>query len=514
MIQLATGYDSIEKQHHGIAERWVYRKLNYNQIMDRTTRLHADSTLLEALLRLTTTEAGAFLQSLAHRPVNNNWRADAMDHLPAQGIGAQATLARFTQQYAAAMTGSAGPRYLGFVTGGSTPAALMGDWLTSVYDQNACDTSSAVATAIEASAIAMLRELFGLPTEFAGLFVSGATMSNCVGLAIARQWWGRQRGANVAVDGLAGLPRPVVLSGAPHACIYKSLAMLGVGRAAMHLVPTLPDREAVDVAALRTALAMQAGQPCIVVANAGVVNTVDFDDIAAIAELRQEFNFYLHVDAAFGGFAACSPRFRHLVAGWEAADSIAVDAHKWLNVPYESAVQLTRHTDLQMEVFQNTGAAYLGAPNREDAFHLTPENSRRLRALPAWFTLMAYGADGYRAIVEQSCTCAARLAEHIAASTQFRLLAPARMNVVVFALQNGAPTGAQVRDFLQRLHAPGQVFLTPTTYAGLPALRAAFSNWRTTVDDVEVVWAAMLTAAQASMQDRGEASDEASDERT
>ena len=464
--------------------------------------------MLPSLLQRTTTEAIGFLQRLDERPVNNNWLANPPAHLPAQGIGAQATLERFTQQYAAAMTGSAGPRYFGFVTGGSTPAALMGDWLTSVYDQNACDTSSAAATAIEASAIAMLRELFGLPEEYAGLFVSGATMSNFVGLAIARQWWGHQHGVNVAVDGLAGLPRPVVLSCAPHACIYKSLAMLGMGRAAMHLVPALPGREAVDVAALRAALATQAGQPCIVVANAGVVNTVDFDDIAAIVDLRREFNFYLHVDAAFGGFAACSPDFRHLVAGWEAADSIAVDAHKWLNVPYDSGVQFTRRSDLQMEVFQNSGAAYLGEPNRADAFHLTPENSRRLRALPAWFTLLAYGADGYRAIVEACCACAAHLGERIVASEQLRLLAPVRMNVVVFTLHDGAPTGAQVHDFLQRLHATGQVFLTPTTYAGLPALRAAFSNWRTTVEDVEVVWAAMVTAAQASMQDRGEASDE------
>jgi glutamate/tyrosine decarboxylase-like PLP-dependent enzyme len=463
--------------------------------MAETTPLALDKARLPELLQAACDAAVEFLGRVDDRPVNRPSPAGTLVSLPAHGVGTQAAVALFTQAFSEGLTASAGPRYFGFVTGGSTPAALMGDWLTSAYDQNASDRTSGAAAQIEEGAAGMLRDLLGLPEAFAGRFVTGATMSNFVGLAIARQWWGKRHGADIAADGLTGLPPPAVLSGTPYSCIYKSLAMLGLGRSSLLPVATLPDREAVDVAALREALRQQAGQPCIVVANAGVVNTVDFDDLAAIAALKQEFDFYLHVDAAFGGFAACSPRYQHLVAGWEEADSIAVDVHKWLNVPYDSAVQFTRHLDLQAEVFQNAAAAYLGAPNLADALHLTPENSRRLRALPAWLSLMAYGADGYREIVEANCACAAQLGERIAASSQFRLLAPVRMNVVPFALRQPNPSGTEVKDFLDRLHDSGKTFLTATVFRGTPGMRAAFSNWRTTPADVDLAWQAMLVAA-------------------
>ncbi len=453
----------------------------------------------DRLLRRTCDEAIRFLAGLSERPANHARPLGPLTSLPERGYGASAALTALLETYGEAMTGSAGPRYFGFVTGGSTAAALAGDWLTSAFDQNASDSTSVAAAHLEASAVAMLRDLLRLPSAFEGRFVSGATMSNVVGLAIGRQWWGRKLGVDVAEQGTCNLPPMVVLSGSPHSCIYKGLSMIGAGRASLRRVATLQDREAVDVAALRDALRAQSGRPCLVVANAGVVNTVDFDDIAAIAGLRREFPFYLHVDAAFGGFAACSPAYRHRLSGWEEADSIAIDAHKWLNVPYDSAVQFTRHTALQAEVFQNAGAAYLGAPNATDALHLTPENSRRLRALPAWMTLMACGADGYRDIVESSCRCAKLLGERIEASGPFRLLAPVRMNVVLFTLAGPGPSPDAVASFLDRLRDEGQAFLTPTVYGQVPGMRAAFSNWRTTPDDVERAWRAMTAAAGGEM---------------
>jgi glutamate/tyrosine decarboxylase-like PLP-dependent enzyme len=424
------------------------------------------------------------LHGINERPVAVAPQGFDAARLEETGLGFDATLERFQERFAPGFSGSAGARYLGFVTGGATPAALAGDWLTSVYDQNPTSGLDSSAPDLERETIGMLRDLFGLSNAHSGVFVSGATMSNFVGLALAREWIADQLGKSVAQDGLHAIGPIPVLCGAAHSSVYKALSMLGMGRSSLERVALEPDRERVDIAALEQHLE-RVGGPCIVVANSGTVNTVDFDDLQRVLELKKRYSFWLHVDAAFGGFAALSSQHAHLVAGLEGADSICIDAHKWLNVPYDAAMQFTKRRDLQVRVFQNS-AAYLGLPTENPDFvHLTPENSRRLRALATWFSLNAYGRDGYREIVERCCALAHQLGERIAAHPMLELLAPVRMNVVCFGLKD--PNPERNAALVRALRDDGRVFLTPTEYQGRPAIRAAFSNWRTTASDLEVV---------------------------
>lgn len=452
--------------------------------------LEQDYALFAKILQDAGSYSADVLGALPKRPVAVAPARPVDVALPETGMGFGGALSDFQARWAPGFSGSAGPRYLGFVTGGATPAALAGDWLTSTFDQNPTSALDSSAPDLERETVGWLRELFGLSVAHEGAFVTGATMSNMAGLAIAREWVGEQRGVRVSEQGLAALGAVHVLSGAPHSSIYKSLSMLGMGREAMTTIALQPGREAVDVRALDAGLATLGGAPAIVVANAGTVNTVDFDDLAAIAALKQRHPFWLHVDGAFGGFAALSPEFAHLTAGLDAADSICVDCHKWLNVPYDSAIQLTRRRDLQLRVFQNS-AAYLGLPSDQPDFvHLTPENSRRLRALAAWFALAAYGRAGHRDIVQRNIAAARTLGQHIGADPRFTLLAPVHMNVVCFTLTE-SPSQSRIEAFLKRVSDTGETFLTSTVLHGSWAIRAAFSNWRSTQDDAERAWQAL-----------------------
>ncbi|HEY9256489.1 pyridoxal phosphate-dependent decarboxylase family protein [Chitinophaga sp.] len=459
-------------------------------------KLQDDLKHMDQLLQLTKDFSSRFLSSIDELAADKQVVINSRIAMPDAGVGGNAALEMFRQRYGDGITAAAGPRYWGFVTGGVTPASLMGDWLTSAIDLNSSDKSS-VSFYIETETIALLKELFGLPAPFLGCFVTGATMSNFTGLAVGRQWLGQQLGVDIAAEGMSALPGLKVLSGTPHSSVSKAMSMVGLGRNNLVRIAVPEGRECVDILALKKYLQENKG-PFIYVANAGTVNTVDFDDIAALVKLRDEYGFWLHVDAAFGGFAACSDQWKHLLNGWEQADSITIDAHKWLNVPYDAAMIFCRHPQLQTAVFQNAGAAYLGDPSAQFNFinHI-PENSRRQRALPAWFSLMAYGKEGYRWLVENNIALAKQLGSLLDANPNFVLLSPVRLCVVCFTLNvAAAEEAAAVNEYLEILNASGLVCMTATVYGGRQAIRAALVNWRTSGNDVTMVYDAMKVLAE------------------
>ena len=449
--------------------------------------LKKDSLNIDHLLESIKTQAIDYLKNISTRPTSTSSSYEIKSKLTIQGLGAETALNEFNTRLEPLMVGSSGPRFWGLVVGGSTPASIMGDWLTTIYDQISFSTSGHgdISSLIELETIQLLLDLFNLPKDFLGGFVTGATMSNFTSLAVARQWIGKESDKDYAKN---GVPEKInILSGVPHSSIFKALSLLGIGSNTIALIKTEEEnRECIDIVALEKEIQNLNGKPFILISNAGTVNTVDFDNLSLISKLKEKYKFWWHIDAAFGGFVACSDKYKHLLNGWENADSITVDCHKWLNVPYESAVFFIReeHNVLQIETFQNSNAPYLGNPLEEfNYMNLLPENSRRLKALPAWFSLRAYGKDGYKDIVENNIQMAHKLGDYIASNPYMKLLAPVRLNTVCFSLSNDKDTST----FLNLLNNTGQVYMTQTMYKGKNGIRAAFVNWSTTDKDIELV---------------------------
>ncbi|MGZ8583595.1 MAG: pyridoxal phosphate-dependent decarboxylase family protein [Actinomycetota bacterium] len=451
---------------------------------------------IDPVISLLAKEGADYLAGLDDRPVrllDVERRAAAFDGpLPERGEGAEDAVRELLAGVDAGLATS-GPRWFHFITGGTTPAALGADWLTTVLDQNpGAWVASPLAAQVELVALRWLKELFGLPASWGGVLTTGATMANFTALACARRWWALRHGIDIDDQGSAGLPpMPVLGSGYVHASDVKALAMLGLGRSSVRKLACDPIGR-VDLEALDRELAALGGAPAVVIASAGEVNAGDFDPIDAMADLAERHGAWLHVDGAFGLFAAVSDRTEHLVAGIERADSVIADGHKWLNVPYESGFTFVRDASLLPAVF-GSGAAYL--PDVDDprpnwGFR-GPEMSRRARAFPVWATLRAYGREGYRAIVERHLDLAQRLAGRVDEAPDLERLADVPLNVVCFRFRpEGVPDDA-LDDLNRRLGeaviADGRVAYGTTDFGGRVALRPAITNWRIREQDVDLL---------------------------
>jgi glutamate/tyrosine decarboxylase-like PLP-dependent enzyme len=463
-------------------------------VMDPLTEITADPRAALAPLTAVYGAAGPYLAELDDLPARNPAAFGLLDELdgplPDHGAGGAATIDRLVRVGIATATHSSGPHFYHFVIGGSTPAAMAADWLTSLLDQNAAvRASSAFATRVEDIALRWLVEAFGLPDTWGGALVGSATFANFTGLGCATHWWAERHGVDSAEDGLTGLPRmPVLTSGYVHSSARKALQMLGHGKNTVEVYA----RDAagrIDLDALAARL-RELDAPAILIGNAGDVNTGDYDPIAELADLAAEHGAWLHVDGAFGAFAALSPRTAHLVAGMDRAQSVAADAHKWLNVPYESGFVMLAEPERLGRAFGMPGAPYFPDPSGPAAGYMMfgPESSRRARSLPIWATLAAYGRDGYRAIVERHLDLAQHLATLVDASDDMERLADVPLCIVCFRYRPAGVPEADLDDLNRRLGsailADGRVYAGTTVYEGRVALRPAITNWRVTERDI------------------------------
>ena len=452
-----------------------------------------DRSQLNEVLRLVEREAEAYLSTIDTARVRPPGGELSEGGLPYEGVGSLQTMSELIAASVEGATRSAGPRYFHYVTGGVTPAALGADWLASTLDQHAYNwVGSPFASRLEQISLDWLKDLFGIPVEWSAVLTTGGTASNFVGLAAARRWWGMKHDVDIDIDGFAGLPSvPVFASGYLHASAIKALGMLGIGRRQ----PQILTRDAagrLDLAALDTALERLNREPAILIATAGDVNTGDFDPLAEMADLARAHGAWLHVDGAFGLFAAVSPLTLHLVKGIEGADSVAVDGHKWLNVPYESGFAFVRDPVLHAGAFSASAAYLRTEPSARPVFgNLSAEMSRRARALPVWATLRAYGRDGYRAMVERHLLLAQRVARQVDEAPDLERLAEVPLNVVCFRFHPpGVPENEL--DNLNRtlgdaILEDGRVYFGTTEYTGKVAFRPAIVNWRTGEDDVDLI---------------------------
>lgn len=450
------------------------------------------------ILQAVVDHAKHYLNTLDERQVlagDASEAADAFgnDPLPEHGEGAHKSIELLLHDGLRAASGSSGPRFFHFVTGGTTPAALGADWLASVLDQNALGwVASPLAARLEAVGLSWLKQLFDLPSSWGGVLTTGATMANFVALASARHWWGDMHGVDVEEHGLAGLPQvPVFTSGYAHTSALKAIAMMGIGRSNLEIFAR-DSAGRLDEKGLENALRGMRGQPSVVVANAGEVNTGDFDPINLMADLAEEHGAWLHVDGAFGLFARTSSDAAGLTEGVERAQSVIGDGHKWLNVPYDCGFAFVHDPVLLSRTFA-ASAAYLMSPDdpHPNFMHLGPEMSRRARSLAVWATLHAYGRDGYRTLVNHHLELAQRVAAHVDAAKDLERLAEVPLNIICFRF---TPHGYS-EDELNRLNRrlgeavlnDGRVYVGTTEYEGRVAFRPAIVNWRTTADDVDLL---------------------------
>lgn len=444
-----------------------------------------------ALLRDAAERSVRYLDGLHSRRVSPG--ADAVaalarlrEPLPAAGSAPAATLALLDEIGSPATMGMAGGRFFGFVIGGAIPVTVAAGWLATAWDQNAALWApTPAASTLEEIALAWLVDLLGLPKETGAGFVTGATVANFTALAAARHAVLARAGWNVERDGLFGAPPITVVVGAEvHPTLTKSLGLLGLGRERVVVVP------ADEQGRMRADRLPPLAGPVIVCVQAGNVNTGAVDPLEEVIARGKEAGAWVHVDGAFGLWAAASPALSHLVRGIDGADSWATDFHKWLNVPYDSGIAFVRDVHALRAAMAIT-AEYLPTetPHRNPSDHV-PELSRRARGIEVWAALRTLGRAGVAQMIERCCGHARRFAEGLQAAG-FRIHNDVVLNQVLVSF--GSP--AETERVIRRVQEDGTCWAGVTTWQGTTAMRLSVSSWATTDEEVEASLAAIIRAA-------------------
>jgi glutamate/tyrosine decarboxylase-like PLP-dependent enzyme len=443
--------------------------------------------LLSATLELAT----EYLDEVDRRPVGRpvepcELLAQLPAALPDEPLDAEQVVRELAEAVDGGLVASAGPRFFGYVVGGALPAAVAADWLTAAWDQQAgAYNASPAAAVVEHRVAEWLVDLFGLPAETTVGFVTGAAQANLVALAAARWRLLRRLEWDVAEEGLCGAPPLAVLASADrHVTVDGALRLLGIGRAQITDVET-DDQGRMRPDALKAALA-EAAAPALVCAQAGNVNTGACDPLEQISEACRAAGAWLHVDGAFGMWARTTPAHDHLVAGLQWASSWATDAHKWLNVPYDSGLVFVADGEAHAAATAATAAYYAGTGDDDErqGSLWVPEFSRRARGFTVYAALRSLGRRGIAELVERDCALARRFAERARDIDGVEVLNEIALNQVLLRVDAGDGDDPTLRA-IEGVQRDGTFWAGPTSWRGRSAMRVSISGWNTTADDVD-----------------------------
>jgi glutamate/tyrosine decarboxylase-like PLP-dependent enzyme len=455
------------------------------------------------------------VDGIRERPVDSTASLDDLRQrinvpLTDAGVAAERVIEELVAAVDGGIVGSAGPRFFGFVIGGSLPAALAADWMTSAWDQNAglyaCGPAAAV---VEEVAGEWLKDLFGLPKSASFALVTGCQMAHVTALAAARHQVLERAGWNVERDGLSGAPSIRILTSTEqHATVPRAARLLGLGTGCIDMLPC-DDEGRLRSDALESALKERAGKPTIVVLQAGDLNRGAFDDFRKLIPLAHAHGAWVHVDGAFGLWCAASPKFRSLLDGVNDADSWSTDGHKWLNVPYDCGYAFVRDPAPHY-ASQGVHSSYLvqGAGAR-DQVDWTPEFSRRGRGFATYAALRQLGREGVAELVDRCCAIARELVERIGALPGAKALCEPLINQGMVRFFDPRPEATEadhdrITDtVIVGVRTTGEAFFTPTSWHGVRAMRVSVSNWQTSTEDVAPVVACVERVLDSERARRG-----------